>query len=233
MERIIDLNSNLKDSLKALLYGNIPNLPVSYPLGLCKKLSEIIEYLSVSEYDINNEDLQFFLRKSLPKLVEVLIRRQSTRWEHEAYIFKTLQNIICFLYLPLSQDTTELCELRNIMLVSRLYSGSTYILLDADELPSSNQEIYEGLRLFYDCGKPNNISSSSSDSSSLIYFWPDEWEQVLAGDKAVGHGIQFYVTLNWQADATWLTGIVTAYDSKEDLHFIQIDSNSVEKVLNM
>ena len=64
--------------------------------------------------------------------------------------------------------------------------------------------------------------------SKLIVFWPDEWEKVLGGVRAVGNYVQIFIpTKNQNAGAgMWRKGRVVEYLNNEDKYRVLLDIDS-------
>ena len=58
-------------------------------------------------------------------------------------------------------------------------------------------------------------------AAKIMYFWSDEWEQILGGFKAIDHFILIYDDLN----NTWYNGEVVKYNENTLIHTIKFDYN--------
>ena len=216
MESITALNKERLQTLKSLICGSGPSF---LPIQICIDIRKAVEFLKHEEFDINNPEIQSFLKFTLPKLTEVLIKRQTTLLEHEQFIFATILVVVGFLALPVCQESSHLCELRNIMLNERLYA-TTFLLLAVEELPESSHraDYAEGLRLFNDCGLPREILTELG----VRAFWQDEWQDIFGGDQAVGCSLDLFVTEGDQADARWLAVEVISFSASDHTHRVLI-----------
>ena len=60
----------------------------------------------------------------------------------------------------------------------------------------------------------------------MIAFWPDEWEKVLGGVRAVGNYVQVFIPIknqNTGLGGTWRKGKVVEYLNKEDKYRVLLD----------
>ena len=143
---------------------------------------------------------------------------------------RTLLIVTGFLALPVCQECTQLCELRNILLTERLYSAH-FLLIDSDvpsTLPSAHtfspEEVSstwvhaKGIRLFSVGGVPVETTIGGSPVS----FWPDEWHLVLGGANAVGQGIVIYCTYGTNAEARWIEGEVKSFCENTGRHTVEL-----------
>jgi ubiquitin C-terminal hydrolase len=64
-------------------------------------------------------------------------------------------------------------------------------------------------------GRPNILITPKD----VINFWPDEWDKVLGGHKAVGHYVQVYM----EKEKIWREGKVVNYRAEDDKHTILLD----------
>lgn len=120
---------------------------------------------------------------------------------------------------PVSCELLELCELRNILLNPGFVKLK---FLTPKQLRISEQN--QSNSFFVDYGH-SNVSISDNIST---HFWPDEWEQILEGDNAIGHFIQIFN----EDKKTWVEGEVISFDSETNVYKILLDPPKANNIKN-
>ena len=158
------------------------------------------------------------------KLLAILLSRQKN------YVVSPLH--LSWLTIPM-----PLYELRNLLLLGA-NNTSNFKFVDVATSKLKQVSTYLPLGGFYgDYGKPN----TAIFGNNLVLFWPDDWQRVVGGQKAVGHFVQWFqqspIPLRKVSDENdagsnlsiggWLVGNVVGYERETDGYNIQFDRSTI------
>lgn len=184
---------------------------------ICEDIRYVLGVLieQPQSFDLSEESCFQFLTSTLPVFVETFIKRQS-RYSNEDDIYSMFNIVARLLALPASQEIAQLCELRNMLLVNQYHGKFKFI--DPKQLKSTLKHPVPPGHLvenfFVTFGRP----SISIKNGKYYHFWPDEWEKVLGGFKAVGHYIRIQIT-----GTELRQGFIIDYVPEKDMYTIKFD----------
>ena len=161
-----------------------------------------------------------------------------------AVILSRQQNyLISKLHATWAVTPLSLCELRNLILLG-LNSLGNFKFIDGSLITSlkGKQSIISIGGFYADYGKPSTVIFGNN----LVQFWPDDWQRVVGGQKAVGHFVQWYqrkpIIIGGHKNSTpanlesegnnllvsgWLAGQVIGYERETDIYKIQMDRSTI------
>ena len=211
LHRVLDsLNGIAKYNLADFFHGRDINVE-----QLLHDMTSILGCLKSGSLSFEDSKCLVFLKTSLPRLVEVSLRRKTAK-EHADLLSRMLNSLMRMIADPCGQQMIELCELRNF-----IFAGSSpFLFITLQDLQFSNVNqgtpyYCLGNSFFSDHGKP----CVAYKSSKCVYFWADEWEKELGGENAIGHFVSIYC-----GNGVWREGQVVDYHVPSSSHVIKFDS---------
>jgi len=220
-EKIFDLSRSI-ENFSQFLKCNIPDIyhgiglaSGEFMISLYEDLGKILETFIVNNSCLSDLTVLTFLRTQLPPLIEILLRRKTSK-EHSKSFFSLLRVLIRLLAIKEYLDLTELCELRNVIFTI----GGAPVFFNAQDIhigSEGNQTTTQypiGPGFFSEHGKPCVVYKSGK----CFYFWEDEWQNEIGSENAVGHYIATY-----SGNGIWREGKIINYHPSSGCHSIRYD----------
>ena len=190
---------------------------------VCKDSLKVCTAISDGIVNLSDEPCGLFLKSTLPILCEVFLRRKTNK-EHEQVVVIFLDAVIKLICRSSLCGILELCLLRNVI----LSGGTSFTFFTMQDIVTGSQNHSNSILgggFFSDHGKVGMVYKSGK----CVYYWPDEWEKELGGEKCVGHFLSIY-----EGNGLWRNGQVIDYRPSSGKHIIRFDpiSSSEESSTN-